>query len=802
MPERLIVLALQAVAMYLLVLGAHSLRHRFGPVHFYALLGGITAIMSWVTDAGLAVSVGGITFVVGSTVFYTSLLLGVFVIYVFDGPEPARTAISTVMGVSILTPVVAAVLQVQMGLVEGAAAAAIPQPNLRINTASVITTFVDLIFLGIAWEFLGRPRLHLGLWFRTWLTLLGVMWLDVLLFSTGAFAGTPAFVSIAAGTLVSRFIISLFALPFLFGYLTWQTVTRRTSFENRPALAILRQVEEIEAELSLAQQEIERRRRAEAALRESTAMLSATGKMAKVGGWRLDPETRKLRWTQQTRRLYELPRGYTPSVEEALGFYQPEDRVTLASALERALARGEPYDLELQLTTAEGNDRWVRTVCKPTVIDGAVVELQGTIQDMTDWKAMEEQLRQQDRLAALGQMAAGIAHDFRNRLNVVMLNSQMALRSSSLPEEIAERFDAILAESRGMTDLVQRILDFGSRAMLVPEPVDLAILASSLLDDYGPELPEDIQASLEMGPEEYVVEADRGRLRQALSNIIQNALDAMPGGGELRLRLARVTEPRGDLSSLAHVGPGSWICLAVSDTGTGMTEAVREHLFEPFFTTKDIGRGTGLGLAQVYGIVRQHDGIIGVETEPGDGTTFHMHLPARPDEGVNAPDAPDEASLRSAPTVLLVEPDGHRREDIHRFIESMGYDVLAAQDGQQALAYSSRARWSQAGPRTWDLVITRWSPSGFNGPELVSELRERNPFVNTILIADAGISSREIETLALPGIAGIIRAPFTKDSLKDILRDILTDTLGVQQENGFGMRSAHPDDEEAPDAPL
>ena len=273
MGVEVIILMVEAIVMYLLVLGAHSLRRRFGPVHFYALLGGITAIMSWVTDAGLSVSVGNITFVVGSTVFYTSLLLGVFVVYVFDGPKATRIAISTVMAVSILMPLIAAVLRFQMGFSDAPGLVAIPSPSPRINTASVIVTFLDLIFLAIAWEFLGKTGFHLNLWFRTWLTLLGVMWVDVLLFATGAFAGTPQYLSIMQGTLVSRFIISLFSLPFLYGYLHWQSKKEGQSLKNRPVLAILKQVAEIEAELSLAQREIKRRRKAEEALRESERKL-------------------------------------------------------------------------------------------------------------------------------------------------------------------------------------------------------------------------------------------------------------------------------------------------------------------------------------------------------------------------------------------------------------------------------------------------------------------------------------------------------------------------------------------------
>lgn len=263
MENEVAILIVEAMVMYFLVLGAHSLRHRFGPVHFYALLGGITAIMSWVTDAGVVVQAAGITFVVGSTVFYTSLLLGVFVVYVFDGPRATRIAISTVAGVSIMVPLIAVALHYQMQLVGSASIASVPLPSLRTNTASVVTTLVDLVFLAMAWEYFGKPALNLKLWLRAFLTLLGVMWLDVLLFATGAFAGTAGYLSIMEGTLASRLIVSVFALPFLYGYLFWQSRHPGMEIENRPVLAILRKVAEIEQELSLANEEIERRRQAE-----------------------------------------------------------------------------------------------------------------------------------------------------------------------------------------------------------------------------------------------------------------------------------------------------------------------------------------------------------------------------------------------------------------------------------------------------------------------------------------------------------------------------------------------------------
>lgn len=263
MGNEVIILIIEAMAVYFIVLWAHSLRHRFGNVPFYALMGGLTAIMSWVTDAGAAIEFGSVTFIIGSTVFYTSLLLGVFVVYVFDGPKATRIAISTIIGVSAMVPLIAATLHMQMNLIGSSHIAYVPLPSLRINTASVLATLIDLVFLAIAWEYLGKPDFNLKLWIRAFLTLLGVMWLDVILFSTGAFAGTPAYFGIMKGTLISRFIISVFAFPFLYGYLYYQNRKKGVEIEYRPVLAILRQVAEVERKLSVAQQEIERRKKLE-----------------------------------------------------------------------------------------------------------------------------------------------------------------------------------------------------------------------------------------------------------------------------------------------------------------------------------------------------------------------------------------------------------------------------------------------------------------------------------------------------------------------------------------------------------
>ena len=268
-----LILLSEAVIAYGLVLGAHAFRHKVGLTYFYALIGSITAIMSWVTDAGVQVQVGGVTFLVGSTVFYTSLLLGVFVVYVFDGPRATRVAIYTVVGISIMMPLIALILNFQMTLVSHPEIDRLPTPSFRINTASVLTTLMDLVFLAVAWELLNKSlhKIHYGL--RAFATLLGVMWLDVLLFNTGAFIGSPNYWKILQGTLYSRFIISLFAAPILAAYLIWENQRDDTLMEQRPILAILQQLKAVRQELSFAHKEIERRKKAEKELEESRKRL-------------------------------------------------------------------------------------------------------------------------------------------------------------------------------------------------------------------------------------------------------------------------------------------------------------------------------------------------------------------------------------------------------------------------------------------------------------------------------------------------------------------------------------------------
>lgn len=252
--DLIIILILETVTVYLLLLGFHSLRFRVGFTPFYSLIGITAAVNSWITNIGVQAQAAGMTFMVGSSVFYTSLLIGVFAVYVLDGPRPARVAIFTIARVSVFMPIVVAVVHTQVTISGIASTSLIPQPGIRSNIASVIAIIADLVFLAMAWEFLGKPNLRIKMRLRVFLTLLGVMWLDVFLFSTLAFAGTPDHLSIMKGTLLSRFVISLFACPLLYTYIKWQNGKTLSVMTNRPVLSILKEVAEVKAQRGQAHQ--------------------------------------------------------------------------------------------------------------------------------------------------------------------------------------------------------------------------------------------------------------------------------------------------------------------------------------------------------------------------------------------------------------------------------------------------------------------------------------------------------------------------------------------------------------------
>jgi PAS domain S-box-containing protein len=417
--------------------------------------------------------------------------------------------------------------------------------------------------------------------------------------------------------------------------------------------------------------------------------------------------------------------------------------------------------------------------------------VRGTARDITERKRTEKELRQQERLATVGQLAAGIAHDFRNLLGTIILYAQMDLNARDTPPGLANHLRIIVEESKRATDLVQQILDFSSRAMIKREPLDMSAFVGQVVKMLRRTIPESVRISLHVEPfdrsqgvpgEEgatLTVLADSGRLQQALTNLALNADDAMPEGGDLRLVLYRLELAANDTPPVAEMEPGAWVCLAVSDTGEGMTEEVQEHLFEPFFTTKEVGEGTGLGLAQVYGIIRQHEGAIDVETVPDEGTTFRIYLPAE-DVGSEAEDA-DDLDASPGPqargeTLLLVEDNRALREAAEGILTSLGYQVLTAADGREALDVYR----ADGGV---DLVITDLVMPHMGGEALMRTLRAgRGPSGPASDLRAVGITGYAVEDVTADlrkvGFVDLIQKPFSGDELATVIRRALDDGRG------------------------
>ncbi len=387
------------------------------------------------------------------------------------------------------------------------------------------------------------------------------------------------------------------------------------------------------------------------------------------------------------------------------------------------------------------------------------------IHEVTRERELQAQLEQQERLAAVGQLASGIAHDFNNLLTTIILYAQMARGDPRLPDDLARSLEVIIGESHQATRLVQQVLDFSRRAPMEAQPMDLLPFLKELVRVLERTIPENIRLQLKAEGGPFPIHADPTRIRQAVVNMVLNSRDAMPEGGEIRLGLSRLTLKPGESPPVAGMEPGEWVCLEVTDTGTGIPPEVLPRIFEPFFTTKPRGLGTGLGLAQVYGIIQQHGGAIGVETEVGKGTTFRVYLPFC-EEAVACEEAEAgiSAVMGRGETVLLVEDSAPLRAAGRTVLEQLGYRVLEAENGRQALEIYAAEQV--------DLVLTDVVMPGMGGAALVEALRKRNPALKAIAMTGYG-EDAEVDRVRQAGVQEIIRKPFEVEHLAAVIRRVL-----------------------------
>lgn len=513
---------------------------------------------------------------------------------------------------------------------------------------------------------------------------------------------------------------------------------------------------------------------AEQALRESEALLrrvlDASPNFISVK----DQEGQYILANETIARFYDT----TPEQMKGMTDLDFAERAQISVESAQQLMAYDRYVLEFQETLVkpetpiarpDAAPRWFQVSKMPLERRGWVEHCVLTVAvDITERKRAEALMRKQERLAAVGQLAVGIALDFNNLLASIVLYTQTLMTRPDLAPEVSSGLSGILDEAKRAAGLVDQILDFSRRAPLEPRPIDLQAAIRKIVDVVQRALPDHITLTTGTAEEQLTVNADPTRIQQAVMNLMFNARDAMPEGGALFVGLSAVTVEPGDAPPLEEMPPGVWACITVSDTGFSIPAQDLPHIFEPFFIPASPGKRTGMELAQVYGIVQQHEGRIDVEASSDGGLTFRIYLPIHETAAVEPLDGPERlASLRGAGEIILLVEDEARIQLLGKdLLESLGYQVLTAPNGAAGLeVYRSAERV--------DLVITDLAMPEMGGRDLVQALKALAPDLKAIAITGY-ISQKDLRKLRSEGFIDVVHKPFDANRLAAAVRRALT----------------------------
>jgi len=425
-------------------------------------------------------------------------------------------------------------------------------------------------------------------------------------------------------------------------------------------------------------------------------------------------------------------------------------------------------DMEVEWKRKDGSPITVRCSGRPVHNEaGDLAYLEVFAEDITERRVLEKQLRMAQKMEAIGRLSGGIAHDFNNLLGVIIGYSQVMKRSLGPSHSSYEHAEEIEKASQRAVSLTRQLLAFSRQQVLEPAILSLNALVADMEKMLPRLLGEDIKVDLSLDPVLGHVKADQGQLEQVLMNLAVNARDAMPGGGKLTVRTANVDL---DLAYTRHhpgSKPGRYVMLGVTDTGIGMDPETQAHIFEPFFTTKERDKGTGLGLATVYGVVKQSGGYIAVDSEKGKGASFSVFLP-RVEQEVDATEAasPKPLSVRGSETILLVEDAEPLRKLAHMFLKDNGYKVLTAADGEEALQVAKQ----HAAPI--QMLLTDVVMPGINGRVLAERLGPWQPGMKVLYMSgytDSFIAGHGV----LESGIHLLHKPFTEETLARKVREVL-----------------------------
>jgi PAS domain S-box-containing protein len=533
---------------------------------------------------------------------------------------------------------------------------------------------------------------------------------------------------------------------------------------------LTRLVPAIEREL---RESVERRRlrAAEATLQDTRERMQFILDAVDIGTWESDILSGRTIWSEVLERLHGLEPGTFGGTSDAfIAAIHPDDRQDVLERIRQAQRDRADSRLEYRTKWPDGSVHWIvgigRTLCDD---EGTPVRAVGVGMDVTAQKRLEEQFRQAQKMESIGNLAGGIAHDFNNLLTVIVGCCELAAARSAVDRDVAESLEGIMSAAVSASALTRQLLTFSRRQIVTPRLLNLNDTITGFEKILRRLVEENVHIDFRLAPRLDLVRVDPGQIEQVVLNLIANARDAMPDGGTVAVETRNVKWDAHESRSDSEVPPGAYVLLSVSDTGCGMSSEAQAHLFEPFFTTKPAGRGTGLGLATVYGIVKQSGGQIFVQSEPGVGTTFRIYLPVAPsstDSG-SVKEKDGAIDLTGSETILVVEDNAPLRRLTERILRRYGYAVLIAANGAQAQQICSEH------PGPIHVVLMDVIMPGDSGPLVGQWIAQRRP--GTKIVYMSGYTGDAIDHHRIPEQASaFLQKPFDATQLARVVREVLS----------------------------
>ena len=501
-------------------------------------------------------------------------------------------------------------------------------------------------------------------------------------------------------------------------------------------------------------------------LEQHRALLESAQEVAHIGSWVADLDgPDRIGWSRETYRIFGVEPGRFGGTRDAFyALVHPDDREMLAAAGRAAQADKHRFEMDHRILRADGSVRWVHEEADIIRdLAGRPIRMVGTVQDITDRRQLEDQLRQAQKMEAIGRLAGGIAHDINNALTAIAGYAELALGEVAADHPARADVEEIRRAAERAGAVTRQLLAFSRKQIIEPRLFNLNDTVASIARLLSRLVGHDVSVRTELSDDLRPIVGDPGQVEQAIVNLAVNARDAMPDGGEIVLETSFEVVDGPTARSHAPMPPGEYVRLAVRDTGHGMSRETQARIFEPFFTTKPVGKGTGLGLSMVYGTLKQIGGFIFVSSELGRGTTFTLYFRPAAEASATLP-VHETATSGVRPTILVAEDEDAVRHLVASSLRG-DYDLLLAGSAEEALHIAD----SRSDPI--DLLLTDAIMPGQSGVELAAALVQRWPALRVLFMS--GYTEEDLSLAGAGHRAAVLQKPFTPRDLRRRIRETL-----------------------------